>query len=364
MLQKRLKGPAKETTKILRKHCPSLPEQKVKDWTQISKKSGFRRAQNLCEVFFFFGFFCFFSRPLFASSGIPCFIQSKEINNLARAKTIYDQRPIETPLHNSERFDIQIMYPIFANCIYTYYCKLHLMILANFTALLKCGMSFQHFFLQLEWHGDGFGSYCDLANFSDVSKSRVSDDIDLAHFCEGVYELFVEKEIRGSDLSEMGAGLGISSKFVVDAEQSSSLFHVPEVAQIPFKLWLEVQRHVGIQTWVWGVSCVRTNFAEVIAVSRVQVGIRQPRAQEVVETIHEEAALSNTYGVRSCKNSQHWVSKKEQHIHETFESDILLWRCWSWWLIRTMWHAILSSFFLGWGPKFSYWRESKGRCKG
>jgi hypothetical protein len=30
-MQKRLKGPAKETTKILRKHCPSLPEQKVKD---------------------------------------------------------------------------------------------------------------------------------------------------------------------------------------------------------------------------------------------------------------------------------------------------------------------------------------------
>jgi hypothetical protein len=69
--------------------------------------------------------------------------------------------------------------------------------------------------------------------------------------------------------------------------------------------------------------------------------------------------------VRSCKNSQHWVSKKEQHIHETFESDILLWRCWSWWLIRTMWHAILSSlFFWGGGAKFSYWRESKGRCKG
>ncbi len=295
---------------------------------------------------------------------MPCFIQSKEINNLARAKTIYDQRPIETPLHNSERFDIE-MYPIFANCIYTYYCKLHLMILANFTALLKCGMSFQDFFLQLEWHGDGFGSYCDLANFSDVSKSRVSDDTDLAHFSEGVQELFVEKEIRGSDLSEMGTGRGISSKFVVDAEQSSSLFHVPEVAQIPFKLWLEVQRHIGKQTWVWGVSCVRTNFAEVIAVSLVQVGIRPPRAQEVVKTIHEEAALSNTYGVRSCKNSQHWVSKKEQHIHETFESDILLWRCWSWWLIRTMWHAILSSlFFWGGGAKFSYWRESKGRCKG
>jgi len=110
------------------------------------------------------------------------------------------------------------------------------MILANFTALLKCGMSFQDFFLQLEWHGDGFGSYCDLANFSDVSKSRVSDDTDLAHFSEGVYELFVEKEIRGSDLSEMGTGSGISSKFVVDAEQSSSPFHVREVAQIPFKL--------------------------------------------------------------------------------------------------------------------------------
>jgi hypothetical protein len=46
--------------------------------------------------------------------------------------------------------------------------------------------------------------------------------------------------------------------------------------------------------------------------------------------------------VRSCKNSQQWLSKKEQHIHETFESDILLWRCWSWWLIRTMWHAVLS----------------------
>jgi hypothetical protein len=62
-------------------------------------------------------------------------------------------------------------------------------------------------------------------------------------------------------------------------------------------------------------------------------------------------ALSNTYGVRSCRNSQHWVSRKEQHIHETFESDILLRRCWSWWLITPMWHAILSSvfFFLGRG---------------
>jgi hypothetical protein len=80
---------------------------------------------------------------------MPCFIQSKEINNLARTKTIYDHRPIETPLHNSERFDIE-MYPIFANCIYTDYCKLQLLKLANFTALLKCGMSFQDFFLQLE----------------------------------------------------------------------------------------------------------------------------------------------------------------------------------------------------------------------
>jgi hypothetical protein len=69
------------------------------------------------------------------------------------------------------------------------------MILANFTALLKCGMSFQDFFLQLEWHGDGFGSYCDLANFSDVSKSRVSDDTNWVHFLEGVDERYVEKEI-------------------------------------------------------------------------------------------------------------------------------------------------------------------------
>jgi hypothetical protein len=30
-MQKRLKVSAKEITKILRKHCPSLPEQKVKD---------------------------------------------------------------------------------------------------------------------------------------------------------------------------------------------------------------------------------------------------------------------------------------------------------------------------------------------
>jgi hypothetical protein len=30
-MQKRLKDPAKETTKILRKHCPSLQKQKVKD---------------------------------------------------------------------------------------------------------------------------------------------------------------------------------------------------------------------------------------------------------------------------------------------------------------------------------------------
>ncbi len=65
-------------------------------------------------------------------------------------------------------------------------------------------MSFQDFFLLLEWHGDGFGSYCDLANFSDVSKSRISDDTDLAHFSEGVQELNVEKENRGADLSEMG----------------------------------------------------------------------------------------------------------------------------------------------------------------
>ncbi len=61
----------------------------------------------------------FFFPPLFSSSGIPSFIKSKEINNLARAKTICDQRPIETPLHNSERFDIE-MYPLFANCIYIY----------------------------------------------------------------------------------------------------------------------------------------------------------------------------------------------------------------------------------------------------
>jgi hypothetical protein len=30
-MQEGLNGPAKETTKILRKHCPSLQEQKVKD---------------------------------------------------------------------------------------------------------------------------------------------------------------------------------------------------------------------------------------------------------------------------------------------------------------------------------------------
>jgi len=72
---------------------------------------------------------------------------------------------------------------------------LHLIIFANFRALLKCGMSFQDFFLQLEWRGNGFGSYCDLANFSDISKCRVSDDTDLAHFLERVDERDVEKEI-------------------------------------------------------------------------------------------------------------------------------------------------------------------------
>jgi len=57
-------------------------------------------------------------------------------------------------------------------------------------------MSFQDFFLQLEWCENGFGSYCDLANLiSDVSKSRVSDDSDLAYFLEGVDESYLEKEI-------------------------------------------------------------------------------------------------------------------------------------------------------------------------
>ncbi len=46
---------------------------------------------------------------------------------------------------------------------------------------------------------------------------------------------------------EMGTRRGISSNFVVDAEQSSLLFHVPEVAQLPCKLGPEVQRHVGKQ---------------------------------------------------------------------------------------------------------------------
>jgi hypothetical protein len=43
-------------------------------------------------------------------------------------------------------------------------------------------MCFQDIFLQLQWHGNGYGcgSSCDLANFPDVSKSRVSDDIVLA----------------------------------------------------------------------------------------------------------------------------------------------------------------------------------------
>lgn len=66
-------------------------------------------------------------------------------------------------------------------------------------------MCFEDFFLQLQWHGNGCGcgSSCDLANFSDVSKSRVSDDTDLAHFIEGMDELSVEKEIRGGDLVEL-----------------------------------------------------------------------------------------------------------------------------------------------------------------
>ncbi len=129
---------------------------------------------------------------------------------------------------------------------------------------------------------------------SDVFKSRVSDDTDWVHFLEGVDERYIEKEIWGGDSVEMGTRRGISPNFIVDAEQSSLLFHVPEVAQLPSKLWPEVQRHVGKQTWVWGVSCVGTNVAQVIALRRVQVGIRQPRAQEVVETIQEELALSNT----------------------------------------------------------------------
>jgi hypothetical protein len=57
-------------------------------------------------------------------------------------------------------------------------------------------MSFQDFFLQLEWCENGFGSYCNLANLiSDVSKSRVSDDSDLAYFLEVVDESYLEKEI-------------------------------------------------------------------------------------------------------------------------------------------------------------------------
>jgi hypothetical protein len=73
---------------------------------------------------------------------------------------------------------------------------LHLIIFANFTALLKCRLSFQNFFLQLEWCENRLGSYCDLANLiSDVSKSRVSDDTDLAHFLERVDERYVGKEI-------------------------------------------------------------------------------------------------------------------------------------------------------------------------
>jgi hypothetical protein len=79
----------------------------------------------------------------------------------------------------------------------------------------------------------------------------------------------------------MRTSRGINPNFVVDAEQSSPLFHVPEVAQVPSKLWPEVQRHVPTLSWVRGVSCFRTNVAEVIA-------------QEVVETIQEELALSNT----------------------------------------------------------------------
>ncbi len=85
---------------------------------------------------------------------------------------------------------------------------------------------------------------------SDVSKSRVSDDTDWVHFLEGVGEHYVEKDIWGGDSVEMGTRRGISSDFVVDAEQSSLLFHVPEVAQLPSKLRPEVQRHVGKQSWV------------------------------------------------------------------------------------------------------------------
>ncbi len=137
-------------------------------------------------------------------------------------------------------------------------------------------MSFQDFFLQLEWRGNGFGSYCDLAKFSDVSKCRVSDDTDLAHFLERVDERDVEKEIWWGDSVEMGTSRGINPNFVVDAEQSSPLFHVPEVAPVPSKLWPEVQRHVATLSWVRGVSCFRTNVAEVIAVSRVKLGSGSP----------------------------------------------------------------------------------------
>ncbi len=164
---------------------------------------------------------------------------------------------------------------------------------------------FQDIFLQLQWHGNGCGcgSSYDLANFSNVSKSRVGDDTDLAHFIDGLDELSVEKEIRRGDLVALGTSCWISSNFVVDAEQSSLQSHVPEVAQVPSKLWLEVQRHFGVHPWVWEVTYVGTNVAEEIGVSRVQVGIRQPRAQKVVETIQEAQALRKTYGVCSCKNS-------------------------------------------------------------
>jgi hypothetical protein len=72
-----------------------LPEKKgKKKKDKYANHEDFSRPQNSYKILF---------SPLptlFTSSGIRSLIQSEEISNLARAKTIDDLRPIETGLQN------------------------------------------------------------------------------------------------------------------------------------------------------------------------------------------------------------------------------------------------------------------------
>jgi hypothetical protein len=97
------------------------PRERKKNQNQISKSRGFSRSQNSYKII------VSPLSPIFTSSGFWSLIQSKEISKLVRAKTIYNQRPIENPL---AKFGMLLrVAPVKLNNIYMslanqkYYCN-------------------------------------------------------------------------------------------------------------------------------------------------------------------------------------------------------------------------------------------------